>query len=402
MDPLSVTASIITLLAAGGSIVDGLEKLASLREAPDIILALNNEISDFRVVIFEIANYLQQEPIQSLPNAQGFHTNILPLLNRARDKLDELEALIEYKLVLPRNDGNIRLNKTGWIWERQKVKRIQEEIRSVKISLVATVGVLNSKSTLRLELQLATFQSASDNLHSQASQSLATIETSSSATENLLGQILRIVTQNQSRTEAQLHNVLAASTPQIAGLPGSERMTTSENDELGTTRGPPKLYHLRVSSTLQRRYLACTSSCTCRCHNRLAWTSPTWLSPLLGQIFAGYAGLPVLSAYCDQLDCQRGSEQFVSIQYFFPSWFALRILQAYLRFSRYNGIEQSLRVSRVVWNGAEIFSKIYSRDTKGVQALLGSREAFPFDVESVLGTTALDVSISICFIFLIG
>ena len=174
MDPLSVTASILTLLAASRSMVGGLQKLSSLRQAPDIILALNNEISDFQLVIFELDNYLQQDLARSSANNQPcsannqpFSADILPILDRAKVKLMELKSLIEHRLLLRGPNGAERLNKAAWFWERQKVKRIQEEIRDLRANLVAVVGVLVSKSTLRLELQVSELRSSIDGADSQ-------------------------------------------------------------------------------------------------------------------------------------------------------------------------------------------------------------------------------------------
>ena len=46
MNPLSLTTCIIAVLGASGGAASGLRKLASLRRAPDAILALINELSD--------------------------------------------------------------------------------------------------------------------------------------------------------------------------------------------------------------------------------------------------------------------------------------------------------------------------------------------------------------------
>ena len=390
MDPLSVTASIVTLLAASGSIVGGLEKLSSLREAPDIILALNNEISDFRLVIYELTNYLQQDPAGSPSRAQAFSTQILPILDRARSKLTELESIIEYRLVLPGSNGSIRLNKTAWFWERQKVKRIQEEIRSTRTNLVAVIGVLISKSTLRLELQVSELRSSNNDFHGRQSQDLATAVNTSSTTERLLGQLLQIVSQNQTRTESSLHGTFTSLTSQIARLSDSQWIP-SRNDLNSGERalGNRTLF---ISSTIQRSCFACTKSCRCRCHRTATWASPYFLSSVLGRLFTGYTGLPILAQACDEAGCQRSFAPFMSLQYCFPRWFAWRMLQIHLHLPYHGGIEQSLRVSRVVWNGSEIFIKTLVGDVEGVKTLLTTRQHSPFDVDETLNYTTLAVS----------
>ena len=293
--------------------VSGLERLSSLREAPDVILALNNEISDFRLVIFEVASYLQQEPTRSSPNAQTFSTNVLPILDRARDRLIKLEALIEYRLVLPGTDGRIRLNKIGWILERQKVKRIQDEIRSLRTNLVAVVGVLISKSTLRLELQMAELHAVRNHLRGQVDRNPATVRATSSTAESILGESLHTLAQNQSRAEPHSYNAITASNTSPTRLPHSQGVVSTEEEEPVGTREYAKSHSLRISASLQRCSLLCTPLCRCCCHIPSTWTSSTWMSPLLGRLFAGYAGLPFLSLACDKSTCRWKSQPSMSI-----------------------------------------------------------------------------------------
>ena len=313
MDPLSVTASIITLLTASGSVVGGLEKLSSLREAPNIILALNNEISDFRLVIFELANYLQDSARSSI-HQQPFSTEILPVLKRAREKLIELESLIEYRLVLPGPGRDIRLNKTAWLWERQKVKRIQEEIRDLRTSLVAIVGVLVSKSTLRLELQVSELHSSNNDFHSRQNQSLNTAIDTSSTAENLLGQLLNTVSQNQIRTESSLDDRFTALTTQIARLSDAQEISYPRRDERNIPNGVLGRRTLFISPAVHQSRSACTSPCTCRCHRPGRWTSHRYLTSLIGRLFAGYVGLPILIPACDRNECQRVNQLSVSFR----------------------------------------------------------------------------------------
>ena len=60
-DPLSVTASILALLEAGGAIGKLLKKVIALKRAPDIFLALNNEIAELHNIIHTFDELLQQQ-----------------------------------------------------------------------------------------------------------------------------------------------------------------------------------------------------------------------------------------------------------------------------------------------------------------------------------------------------
>ena len=51
MDPLSLTASIIAVLGAGGVVAKGIRKVICLRDIQNSFLQLNNELSDLQIVI---------------------------------------------------------------------------------------------------------------------------------------------------------------------------------------------------------------------------------------------------------------------------------------------------------------------------------------------------------------
>ena len=53
-DPLSITASVIAILGAADSVRKVLSKIRLLNASPDELLALINEVSDFKVVLYDV------------------------------------------------------------------------------------------------------------------------------------------------------------------------------------------------------------------------------------------------------------------------------------------------------------------------------------------------------------
>lgn len=51
MSGVEIAASVITFIGASRKIADGISRLAGLRHVPDVLLALNNEVSDLQCVI---------------------------------------------------------------------------------------------------------------------------------------------------------------------------------------------------------------------------------------------------------------------------------------------------------------------------------------------------------------
>ena len=57
-DPLSITASIIAVVGAAECVTKTLAKIRSIRNAPDELLALINEVSDLKIILSDIQNYI--------------------------------------------------------------------------------------------------------------------------------------------------------------------------------------------------------------------------------------------------------------------------------------------------------------------------------------------------------
>ena len=54
MDPLSIVASCITVVAFDGTVTKGLKKLRDLSNVPDILLSILNEVADLTLVLQDI------------------------------------------------------------------------------------------------------------------------------------------------------------------------------------------------------------------------------------------------------------------------------------------------------------------------------------------------------------
>ena len=150
-DPLSLTASIIAIVGIGGQVAKSIKRLASLKGAPDLILALNNELSDIRLIIIAIQDVFQRQQITSVPflgNQTGeanINASVTSALNQANEKVLELEAL--HNKLIPFSSGlsgTTTGDKVTWLREQGKLKRIQESLRDARLKLATALGVLNS------------------------------------------------------------------------------------------------------------------------------------------------------------------------------------------------------------------------------------------------------------------
>ncbi|KAK3172849.1 hypothetical protein OEA41_006174 [Lepraria neglecta] len=125
MDPLSMTASIIAVVGVGGTIGKGLAKIVALRHAPQIVLALNNEIADLQCVVQDIDD----------------------LLRRCSEMTDFLPPTISSELTSIKGKRNeAELDRSVWLRAEHKAQKLKDEIRDAMVRLASTLSLLASKA----------------------------------------------------------------------------------------------------------------------------------------------------------------------------------------------------------------------------------------------------------------
>ena len=142
MDPLSLTASILTIVGVAGAVGNGFSKLIGLRHAPGILLALNNEVADLYCVV-QAVDHLLREHSETIHTAAI--TNLCRSLERAQSTLFELEDLIRDGLTIVRNNGGERkLDRVGWLRSASKVRELKNQLRTDRIDLSGALSLLAS------------------------------------------------------------------------------------------------------------------------------------------------------------------------------------------------------------------------------------------------------------------
>ncbi len=138
MDPLSMTASILAIVGAGSAIGKGLKKIISARRLPDILLQLNNEVTDLQYVVQDVDDLLRQGPLPS-------HASLTSALKYIKRTLLALESLIAYELtIIDSRDGRSRLDWIAWLRVESKVARLKDDIRTDRIRLSSALSLLTS------------------------------------------------------------------------------------------------------------------------------------------------------------------------------------------------------------------------------------------------------------------
>ena len=139
MDPLSITVSVLTLLTTANKVAKGLDKLASIKGAPAAVLALNNELSDLRLVLHEAEPLLQKHA--RIADSLTAGDRVLQLnIDQAKERLTDLELIIGNRLM--RRMGT--KDRLGWLYEQDRVQKALNDVRTARTSVTAMLGVVTT------------------------------------------------------------------------------------------------------------------------------------------------------------------------------------------------------------------------------------------------------------------
>ena len=145
---------------------------------------------------------------------------------------------------------------------------------------------------------------------------------------------------------------------------------------------------------LQYKGTMCRPGCPCACHSRVEVQSPGLVGRFLGQLFVGYAGLPLVSRRCNTDSCRRQQSQHVSIQYWFPLWFLAQIVRLQLSYRPTLGPQIQLTTLRRVPDSAPCIAFAIAGNIEGLKVLFTQGLASPYDVSESRGLSVLGVSIT--------
>ena len=142
-DPLSITASVIAVVGAAEGVGKTLTKIKNIRNAPSELFALINEVSDLRIILTDIDSYLSQAITRTQPLDQLQH--MTTLLQRAKDRLLQLDELIQYRLI--KTDSTlerIKVSRHKWATARDTIESYRQSLRDVRLNIIAQMTVLNA------------------------------------------------------------------------------------------------------------------------------------------------------------------------------------------------------------------------------------------------------------------
>ncbi len=141
MDPLSFTASLLTVIGTAGLIGNGLKRVVALKRAPAILLDLNDEVAGLYCVL-QAVDFLIRKHTNIAHNAPM--SSVCRSLEKSETTLFKLEDLLRDKLTIETRDGEMRLDRRAWLFAESKVRNLKEQIRADRIELSSALSLLAS------------------------------------------------------------------------------------------------------------------------------------------------------------------------------------------------------------------------------------------------------------------
>jgi len=138
MDPLSVAASIISLIGAAAAVAKILKKLRSeMKSAPDSLCSMINETSDLQLVLdaSEIAlrEWRKSSDKSYLPES---FSSVSDILRRMQERLEELSRLANRCINEGKPERRSMKVNLRWLKERSKAKAILNGLKEAKSDLL--------------------------------------------------------------------------------------------------------------------------------------------------------------------------------------------------------------------------------------------------------------------------
>ncbi|KAI9886441.1 MAG: hypothetical protein M1823_001759 [Watsoniomyces obsoletus] len=391
MDPLSISASVITLLVAVGKTGEGVQKLFRLADAPDELATVTNDIAEFRGILSQVRDVTRSIE-ESMPDSSNALESIRPTIDSARQDVQELDELVEYQL--KRSDdrdkkGRLKVARGTWLRKKDQLEQLRQRLRTRMVAFTAAL------STLHIHL--------SQENHSTMFLHVREIRL---AYDDQLSTIRDQITNLPMLLESRLAMVMSGQPPKC--LHDSSTVTETDRDPIGnqemavsmlspTPIAPhPTARPTALCMGASVRTMKCPRFCRCRCHVPTQFSTPRWMKNIFGSFFGSFRGYPLLhSRTCDYSRCRQSATSSTEVLYVFPAWFVKRaiVFNATWKDLSGPGASWTFRMPRLISKTSPIWGWIQCDKLSFVRAEFRCHRASPYDVDED-GLTPLHYAVS--------
>ncbi|GKT65316.1 ankyrin repeat protein [Colletotrichum tofieldiae] len=147
MDPLSITASVITLLGTVVASAKALEAVRNVHNAPKQVAAALNEVTDLRAVVGMIEHSINGISDDEKQKHKVICQSLYDLASKANGTLQELHAIIKKvfpsKSIAGSEEHVYVLSRRMWLREKSAIERHFVNLQSTRKNLDSALSSLN-------------------------------------------------------------------------------------------------------------------------------------------------------------------------------------------------------------------------------------------------------------------
>ena len=333
MDPFSLATGVLTLLGACTTASATISKFRRLKEAPGLIQALSNEISDLRLVLLDVSDHFRSTQSAGLviPDIDRTICELSSsVLDQARVKVQEVEAVIQYEVTKPGRGADLKVDKTAFLRNYSRLLLLQADLRDTRQKMTSLFNHMGVRNFSRIEVLLNEIQA------------------------NDIPELL----QGQRRIESALNRLVDLQSP--VSTVGNEAF----QPVITTRREGSDLSSISVSVS---RLRPPGKQRMCTCSRRSASGR---VGTLFGTLFVGYMATPI-ACQCDQ-GGHRFNEMELTLTYIFPSWFLRYAMSIQAKINTGGTIQCSLTIKQTIPFDHVIWDMIEVEDIPGMKRLLTS------------------------------
>ncbi|KIW78791.1 hypothetical protein Z517_08630 [Fonsecaea pedrosoi CBS 271.37] len=402
-DPLSIGASVVTLLDTSSTCLAVLLKLIKCAQnAPFEIQALLNDLSDLQGFFEEVKN-LCDDIIAGQDQQQS------KFLQAAYRPLEDAgKALVDLEKILKTAESHTsnKRSRLGWVLQRAKAKKIHQNLRRLKSDIEAVLLLSTKADGHHLSSRIFKIEARLEDLHSTI---LSCIQPGPSTSFHVLQPQLENTTASLTQapdtaSTSQDHSSTADEDTHSSISQGTTEIAPREEPKIdASSNGTLQPNHVNTDTFLPnntmffhlRRARRCVAPCPCVCHSAGRYKN-SLLKNYLGTLFLGYSGSPGFWPKCNVKACRNTDKRSINLVYCFPLWFSKRALHASATLSSSLGWTMQLSIRRrVPWGGGQdsLLKFALTGNVDGAKSLLDDRKASLNDADPNHGRTALHYAV---------
>ena len=346
MDPLTISASVVALLEAGGTLSKLLKKCLRLRNTPNVLHALHDELSELQFTANDVDDLLRtavQDPDVCPPKS------LISSLSRFKSILLRLESYLSYELTTVAADGeSVRLDKSVYLRAERRLQELKDEIHARRIALISALSLFASSIGVTNQIQSRQIHCLLELLHDKSGMGPAfALRVLDTPQQISIPQIALPTTGSMSDLSENRAEIssgsesLKDSTSVDLDMPSKFPVHDSQ---LAISRVPGDREQRKDASMAQLTQGLGSTDCHCPCHSSIQIRSPKFLHPILGSFFLRCRPYLFLKQTCG-VQCRAHSGETTCV-YAFPPWLLERAISLSYSCALAKGPELLLRVMR--------------------------------------------------------